>query len=42
MTLPALETLLYSVDDGIATITLHRSERMNAFTAQMRDELASV
>jgi enoyl-CoA hydratase/carnithine racemase len=33
------ETLLYDVADGIATITLHRPERMNAFTAQMRDEL---
>jgi enoyl-CoA hydratase/carnithine racemase len=42
MTVPAMETLLYSVDDGIATITLHRPERMNAFTAQMRDELVAV
>jgi enoyl-CoA hydratase/carnithine racemase len=41
MTLPALETLLYSVADGIATITLHRPEKMNAFTAQMRDDLVA-
>ncbi|HMN81792.1 MAG TPA: crotonase/enoyl-CoA hydratase family protein [Burkholderiaceae bacterium] len=32
-------TLLYAVDDGIATITLNRPEKMNAFTAQMRDEM---
>lgn len=34
-------TLLYSVDEGIATITLHRPEKMNAFTAQMRDDLVA-
>ena len=39
MALPALQTLLYDVSDGIATITLHRPEKLNAFTAQMRDEL---
>ncbi len=36
------ETLLYSVEGGIATVTLNRPERMNAFTPQMRDELISV
>ena len=41
MALHALEALLYSVEDGIATITLHRPERMNAFTAQMRDDLVA-
>ncbi len=41
MPLPALQTLLYSVDDGIATITLHRPGKLNAFTAQMRDELVA-
>jgi enoyl-CoA hydratase/carnithine racemase len=41
MTLPTLEAVLYSVADGIATITLHRPEKMNAFTAQMRDELVA-
>jgi enoyl-CoA hydratase/carnithine racemase len=32
-------TILYAVDNGIATITLNRPERMNAFTAQMRDDI---
>jgi enoyl-CoA hydratase/carnithine racemase len=36
-----LQTLRYEVQDGIATITLHRPEKMNAFTAQMRDELVA-
>ncbi len=36
---PRFETLLYDVADGIATITLNRPEKMNAFTAQMRDDL---
>ena len=42
MTLPALETLLYRVEDGIATVTLNRPEKLNAFTARMRDELIAV
>ena len=33
------ETLLYSVEDGIATITLNRPDRMNAFTPQMMLDL---
>jgi enoyl-CoA hydratase/carnithine racemase len=41
MARPALQTLLYGVEDGIATITLHRPEKMNAFTAQMRDDLVA-
>ena len=36
------ETLHYSMDDGIATVTLNHPERMNAFTAQMRDGLVAV
>jgi enoyl-CoA hydratase/carnithine racemase len=39
MTTPPFETLEYTVADGLATITLNRPERLNAFTAQMRDEL---
>ena len=39
MSSPTFETLLYAVEDGIATITLNRPDRMNAFTAQMRDDL---
>ena len=42
MALPLLETLRYSLDAGIATVTLHRPEKLNAFTAQMRDELVAV
>src|SRR3990167_667599 len=42
MALPTFETLLYTVDDGIATVTLNRPEKMNAFTTQMRDDLVAV
>ena len=42
MALPALETLLYAVEDGIATVTLNRPDKLNAFTARMRDELVAV
>jgi len=36
------ETLLYSVEDGIATITLNRPDRMNAFTPKMMAEMIAV
>jgi len=39
MALKSLQTLLYGVEEGIATITLHRPDKLNAFTPQMRDEL---
>ena len=42
MPLPELQTLRYTVDAGIATVTLHRPEKLNAFTAQMRDELVAM
>jgi enoyl-CoA hydratase/carnithine racemase len=42
MALPTFETLLLDVQDGIATITLNRPEKLNSFTAQMRDDLVAV
>lgn len=39
MTIPEFETLILEVKDQIATLTLHRPERMNAFTTTMMNEL---
>jgi enoyl-CoA hydratase/carnithine racemase len=42
MSTPTYETLLYAVEDGIATITLNRTDKMNAFTARMMKDLLEV
>jgi enoyl-CoA hydratase/carnithine racemase len=42
MAAPSFETLLYAVEDGIATITLNRPEKLNAFTARMMKDLIEV
>ena len=39
MSIVSFETIEMSVDDGVATITLNRPDRLNAWTYQMGDEL---
>ncbi|MGZ6016412.1 MAG: crotonase/enoyl-CoA hydratase family protein [Phenylobacterium sp.] len=36
---PTFETLIYAVEDGIATITLNRPEKLNAFNTQMMKDM---
>ncbi len=39
MAAPTFETLLYVVEDGIATITLNRPDKLNAFSTKMLQEM---
>jgi len=42
MAAPTFETLLYAVEDGIATVTLNRPEKLNAFNTQMMRDMIAV
>ena len=39
MATPTFETLAYAVEDGIATITLNRPDKLNAFNTQMMKDM---
>lgn len=42
MPTPGFETVTYAVEDGIATVTLNRPEKLNAFNTQMMRDLIDV
>ena len=42
MAAPSFETLIYAVEDGVATVTLNRPEKLNAFTARMMKDMIEV
>ncbi|MBC7858512.1 MAG: enoyl-CoA hydratase/isomerase family protein, partial [Burkholderiaceae bacterium] len=33
------ETILFSIEDGVARLTLNRPDKLNSFTQQMHDEV---
>ena len=41
MAAPTFETLTYAVEDGVATITLNRPEKLNAFNTRMMQEMVA-
>jgi enoyl-CoA hydratase/carnithine racemase len=41
MSTPKFETILLDIEDGIATLTLNRPDKLNAFTGQMMSEMCA-
>ena len=39
--MPEYENILYDVEQGIATITLNRPDKLNAYTTEMGDEVVA-
>src|ERR1700749_1060761 len=42
MSAPTFETLTYAVEDGVATVTLNRPEKLNAFNTRMMQDMIAV